>query len=279
MTIPQNEYLVYFFFQGLAGGGGGGSGEGCLIGTDEPVPEDHGGLEAGTVIKDQTACAVLETILFPYQYPSFTSFYINGQATTLEVGQIMSGGVRDFRWSTTNNQNIIANSIEISDVTESNVLGSNLVNDGQENLDIGSDKVETTPNSSHTWRITGRNTRNQTFSRDFKVTWLARVYWGLTTNENPDETEIKNAANSQLKNTKNGTYNFSNPGGEYYYFIAFPVNYGSTYNSWRDTDSGFEVDGTFANDVSVTNSFGTTLTYKVLRTTYKQTTDLNSQLS
>lgn len=278
MTIPQNEYLVYFFFQGVSGGGGG-SGQGCLIDVDEPVPTTHGGLEAGAVIKDQTACDVLETILFPYQYPAFTSFYINGQATTLEVGDAVVGGTRDFRWNTSNNQNIQANSITIKDVTENTVLGSNLANDGQENLDIGADKVVTTPNGSHIWRISGINTKNQTFSRDFKVTWLARVYWGLTTNENPDETEIKNAANSQLKSNKTGTYNFNNPGGEYYYFIAFPVNYGSTYNSWRDTDSGFEVDGTFANDVSITNSFGVTLTYKVLRTTYKQTTDLNSQLS
>ena len=49
-------------------------GGGCTIINSDPVPYDHGGLKAGTIIAGKKACEVLETILFPESYPSFTSF-------------------------------------------------------------------------------------------------------------------------------------------------------------------------------------------------------------
>ena len=275
MTIPQNEYLVYFFFQGISGGGG--SGQGCLIDIDEPVPSAHGGLEAGTVIKDQTACDVLETILFPYQYPSFTQFYINAQPTIVEVGDVVSGGIRTFTWSTSNSQNIQPNSIAIKDVTGNVVLGSNLANDGTEDLDIGADKQLTSP-GSYTWQISGLNTKNQTFTRNFTVRWEYRVYWGYNANDTLTEADIKNLQNSQLKQNFTGNYSFTNPGSLVYYYWVWPDTWGLP-NGITDIDTGFAVDWVDNGTVDVTNAFGVTTTYRVIRTTYQQNTDLNSNVS
>jgi len=267
----------YYFFRTGVGNGLGGSG-GCIMKETEPVPATHGGLEEGTVINNMNPCDVLKMVLFPYQYPSFTSFQIKNQTTLLEIGDKIQGGVRTFEWSTKNSDNIKPNSISIKDMNTNTVLKDNLENDGSEDIDIGSDKQETSPNATYKWRISGVNSKGQTFTRDFTVVWRARVYWGLTTNENPTESEIKNAQNSALKANYKGTYNFSNQGQPVYYYIAYPASWGNI-SSWKDTDSGFEVDKTYANNVNITNSFGVTVEYKVLRTTYKQTADLHSNVS
>ena len=185
--IPKDALRQY---TRSTGEGGGGGGEQCKITKTDAVPTNHGGLEAGAVIAGQNACQVLEKILFPYEYPQFTSFYIENQSTTLEIGDKVTGGTRNFIWDTTHDENIQANSIAIKDLTTNTELASGLANDGSEQLDIGGDIVNTSPNSTHVWRISATNTKNETFGRNFTVAWRARVYWGSTANENPDESEI-----------------------------------------------------------------------------------------
>jgi len=89
--------------------------------------------------------------------------------------------------------------------------------------------------------------------------------------------EIK-SKNSALKSGFSGNYNYSNGGSEVYYFIAYPESW-SNISSWVDSDTGFGVDYTQATNVDITNSYGVTVTYKVFRTTYKQTSDLHSSIS
>jgi len=259
-------------------GAGGGSG-GCVMQTEDAVPETHGGLEAGTDINGMQPCDVLKMILFPYQYPAFTSFYIDGQATQLEVGQVISGGVRTLKWTTSRPENIQENSISIKDVNANQVLGQNLANDGQEDLDIGSDKTSNGINSYYTWRISGVNTKGQTFSRDFRVYWRARVYWGTSVNDTLTENEVKNLENSALKSGYAEHYSFDNPNGEgLYYYIVYPTEWGEV-NQAVDCDNGFGWDISYAGDIDVTNSYGATITYKLLRTTYKQTGSACVELS
>lgn len=265
--------MIQFFRKNIGGAAGGG----CVMNTDDPVPSDHGGLEAGTDINGMSPCDVLKLILYPYAYPAFTSFYIANQSTVLEVGDKVTGGVRTFKWSTTNDENIQENSISIKDLTQNTTLGSNLANDGQEDLDIGSDIVYTSP-ATHTWQISGVNTKNETFTRNFSVRWYYRVYWGSSPNDTLTEDEIKALPNSQLKPNATGDYNFSNDNGdELYYYVVYPDSWGDI-SSWVDTDTGFGVDYTNAGTVDVTNDFGVTVTYRLLRTTYKQTAPLNSHI-
>ncbi len=257
---------------------GFGSSGGCVMQTDQTVPETHGGLEKGVDINGMQPCDVLKMILFPYQYPEFTSFYIDGQATTLEVGQCIDEGNKTFKWTTKNDNNIKENSISISDVTSNKTLAENLTNDGNEVISI--DKIcNNNINGNHIWQISGINTKNQTFSRNFTVVWRAKVYWGSNTNDTLTADEVKNLSNNALKPDFKGNYNFPNDNGdELYYYIVYPDSWGD-YNSWKDNDSGFEVDATNAGTVDVTNDYNVTITYRMIRTTYKQTTALNSTLS
>jgi len=270
-----NPYYFFKFKGSNTSGGGTGS---CVMDKSDPVPTNHGGLESGTVISGLTPCEVLNMILYPYEYPKFNSFYIDLQPTILEVGDKITGGIRTFKWTTSHQENIIDNTIKITDVNASTVLGENLANDGTEDLDIGLDKVKTTPNSSYTWKIEAKNTKNQTFSRNFTVYWRARVYWGNSVNSVVNENEVKNNFSSQLKSDFSGDYNYINSGKEEYYYILFPDSFGSI-SEWKDKDTGFGVDYTQLDNINITNSFGVTLSYKVYRTTYKQTSDLHSKIS
>jgi hypothetical protein len=266
----------YYFFKGGSPTGGGSGG--CIMENDNAVPTDHGGLESGTTIKGLSPCDVLNMILYPYQYPAFTSFYIDGQATILEIGDKISGGTRTFKWVTKNNENIVDNTLKITDVNTNTILGENLANDGSEDLDIGDDKVKTAPNSSYVWKIEGTNTKNEIFSRNFTVYWRAKVFWGNSVNDTITEDEVKNNFNSQLKSNFPGTYNYTNSGQEEYYYIVYPDTFGDL-SEWKDTETGFGVDYTQLDNINITNDFNVTLSYKVYRTTYKQTSDLNSSIS
>ena len=276
------EVTVYYGFEGSIygsqgeGSGSGGNG-GCTISVADPVPVTHGGLSAGTVIGGWDPCQVLERILFPYQYPSFTSFYIQGQTTSLEVGDVISGGVRSFRWSTNHNNNITPNTISINDITNSNGLISNTVNDGAEDLNIGADKSRTSV-GNYTWRISGQNTNGGTFHRDFTVTWYYRMFWGYSSQSSLTGADILSLQHSALRNGYSGNYNFTNPGSAVYYYIVYPDAW-SLYSDWRDVATGFAVDGGQQGVVNVTNSFGVIIPYKVIRTTYLQNGNLNSSMS
>jgi hypothetical protein len=257
---------------------GGGSGTGsCEFDIEDPVPTTHGGLTAGTHINGLTPCDVLQMILYPYQSPAFTSFYIEGQTATLEVGDKVTGGERNFIWSTINDQNIIPNTISIKDITAGIDLITNTANDGYETIDIGNDKILTTP-GTYTWRIIGINTKNQQFSRDFSVRWYYRVYWGASENDTLTEDQVKALSNSALKQNYSGNYSFTTDGTPVYYFIVYPDSWGEI-SSWVDSDTNFAVDYQYVGTVDITNDYGVTTTYKLLRTTYKQTQSLNSIVS
>lgn len=243
----------------------------------EPVPVTHGGLEAGTDINGVSVRDVLHMILYPYQYPAFTSFYIDGQSTLLEVGDTVAGGIRTFRWTTSNPNNIQDNSIEIRDTTSNTTLGTGLANDGTEDLDIGADKTLTDA-GNYIWTIYGTNTKGQNFSRNFTVNWQYRVYWGYNANDTLTETDVKNLQNSQLKPNFNGNYSFTNPGSLVYYYWVWPDSWGLP-NNITDVDTGFAVDWVDNGTVDVTNAFGVTTTYRMIRTTYQQNADLNSNVS
>jgi len=257
---------------------GVGDQAGCVMQTEDTVPETHGGLEAGTDINGLQPCEVLKMILFPYQYPAFTSFYIDGQVTQLEVGQVINGGVRTFKWTTSHSENIQENSIRIKDVNANAILGDNLANDGQEDLDIGDDKTSSGINSSYTWRISGINTKGQIFSRDFRVYWRARVYWGTSVNDTLTEDEVKNLENSALKSGYAGHYSFSIGSTNKYCYVIYPAEWGNI-NDWRDNESGFAVDFTYLDNINITNDYGITIEYKVLRTAYQQGSSLDSTIS
>jgi len=269
-TIEMDFYLA-------GEGGGGGSGSSCDITNADPVPNDHGGLSAGTVIAGQSSCHVLETILFPNQHPYFINFTMDSQDSNLEIGETVTGNVRTFTWSIGNSSELKPNSIAIYDVNDGNYLVSNLANDGTEDVDIGTNKTFNTP-GTYTWKIEGEATDGTIFSRNYTISWNYVIYYGAHVDVSPDETTIKNNFSNRLSDTPAGSYTYSAPSTSSYFYIVYPDSLGDI-NSWIDTDTDYSVDYVYDGTIDITNSIGITTTYRYLRTNYKQDVALNSAVT
>ncbi len=246
---------------GSAGGGGGGGGDTYTNAT--PVPTTLGGIVSGSTFSAVPLTEMFDKLLYPYQYPAFTAFSITGQSTTLEVGATIAAATRSFEWTTSNSSNVSASSISIYDWTNSTTvpLTSSLPNTSPKNV-ITSAVTKTTA-TSHVYRISGSNTLNTGFSRDFTVSWLWRMYWGTSALTSLTESDIEGLFSNNLVSNSTGTFTFA--AGNYKY-IAYPTSFGLK-TGFRDTSTGFDVDMQSAATVSVTNTNGVTTNYYVHRTT------------
>ena len=226
-----------------------------------PMPDDVGGYETGTTFTDQDLTQMFDGLLYPYQYPAFSSFSISGQSSPIEVGTEITG-VETFIWGTTHPTNIQANSINIYDITGSSTLFTGLVNDGSEPYDF-TPPIVYNSQASNQWRIEGTNTKSQTFIRNYTVSWQWRIYWGTSPNTSLTESEIEALADDRLDTNVPGNYSFA--AGDYKYF-AWP----SLFNqpaSFKDQATSLDVPMESPDIVSVTNVNGITTNYSVYRTT------------
>lgn len=226
-----------------------------------PVPVTIGGIDAGTTFTSASMQYMFDSLLYPYQYPAVTSFAIAGQATTLEVGDSIAAN-RTFTWATSNSANVSANSISIYDQTASVLISGGLANDGTEATAYPA--VTKTTNTSNVFRLDAKNSKNQTISRTYTVSWQWRVFNGSSVTEGPlVESEVEALTTSSLKSGFAGTYSFAAGG---YKYIAYPASFG-TATLFTDQLTNFNVAMQAPYTVSVTNAFGQTTNYNVHRTT------------
>jgi len=189
-----------------------------------PMPEDVGGLESGSTFDNVTSSEMWDALLYPYQYPAFTSFIMSGQTTTLECGIDILSGVKTWTWGTSNSSNVEVNSIDIDDITDATNLITGTGNDGTEDVSIGGSPItKTTTATEHRWRITGENTQTQDFTRDFVVIWYSPFYYGSGA-QGLTVTQIQ-ALTKQVVATGTKIYTY-NPSTEVMY-IAYPASYGT----------------------------------------------------
>jgi hypothetical protein len=242
----------------IAGAGGGGGG---TYTNAAQVPTTLGGIIAGSTFLNVPITEMFDRLLYPYQAPTFTAFTISGQATTLEVGDSITAGTKTFNWSTSNETNISANSISILDFTNNTIIASGLSNTGTATGDIVA--VTKTSATSHIYRITGSNTQNAGFLRDFTANWRWRMYWGTGSFASATENDIEGLISSSLVANSTGTFNFGAGG---YKYIAYPTVFGLK-STFKDVNTGFDVDMQSAVTTEVTNSFGVGTNYFVHRST------------
>ncbi len=213
-----------------------------------------------------------------FSTPTFSSFDIAGQATTLEVGTTISAGAKTFEWTTVNPSNVQLNSISIVDTTASVTLASGLADTGSDIISIGS--ITLNLPGSQVWTINGIDVNSVTFSLTFTVNWQWRVYAGVSGNVVLTANQIKALADSSgLQSSFPGTYNFS--AGDYKYF-SYPDSMGSVSN-FIDANTGFPIsmatavdDAAYSNTangwsyalVSVTNAHSIATNYRVYRSQY-----------
>ena len=225
-----------------------------------PTPVTIGGIAAGSTFTNQTMQQMFDTLLYPYQAPSFTSFSFAGVSSPLEVGASIAAN-RTAIWSTSNSANVAVNSISVLDITSSATIASGLSNSGSTNLTYAA--VTHTTATSHNFRISATNSQSGAFTRDFGVSWSWRLFYGESASGGPlIEADIHALRVSGLQSSFAGTYSFAAGGYKYW---AFPASMGNI-SVAKDISTNLAVPLLAVYDVTVTNSFGVATSYHVYRT-------------
>ena len=224
--IPAG-YLVHIaYFQDLLVVEGAGGG---VYDLTSPSTIPVGGMPAGTVMTGRTWQSLMEEIAVEYQLPGFSSFALTSIPAVVEVGVAISGA-HNFTWSTSNSFNVLANSINIRDVTANVLIASNLANDGAESVGIGT--IPNTAPMSRSWRAEGRNSLNVQFnSGQDTVTSLYPYFYGKVASGGlapglgrPAASQALINAGSKVVANSNGTIsiNFNSSSDDYIWF-AIPA--------------------------------------------------------
>lgn len=227
-----------------------------------PTTATVGGIEAGSTFSNVTMQYLWDSLLYPFQVPTFSAFAINGQSTTIEVGASVPSGSTLFTWTTTNSSNVSANTISIFDITNAVTLGTGLADDSSESLVLPSDVTKTTATTNQ-WRITADDTESTSFLRNYTVTWRWRVHYGTDASTTLTASGITGLTSSSLSSGFAGTWSFG--AGDYKYF-TYPSLMG-TATTFKDSTTNLDVPMEAVYTVSVTNAYGITTNYNVHRTT------------
>lgn len=241
-----------------------------------PVPATLGGIIAGMTFSGASLQYMFDTLLYPYLNPSFSSFSIVGQTTSLEVGNTIAGGARTFTWNTTYSGNVKPNTVKIKNINTNTIIStpsSGMTNDGSEVISIAA--VTRTSAGSQTWTAYATTKKNVTISRNFTVNWYNRIYWGTSTATTLNAAGITGLTGTTLSTTSLGTHSFA--GGGYKYF-CIPTALANP-SLFRDASTNLTVamagpsdgytilnNGYYVQQVVVTNAFGVNITYDVYRT-------------
>jgi len=228
------------------------------------TPTTIGGIAAGSTFANKTMQEMWDALLYPYQYPGFTSFSRTNLSSTYELGEVMVAGSQTFTWSTSNSSNVSANTITIvQNIAPVTTLLSNSANDGTEVIVAPTTYSAGTSSSVTLYTITAYNSLNSPFSTTISRSWRPRIYYGTSATSPLVAANITALANNPLAAGFAGTYSFA--AGNYKYF-CYPSSFG-TATVFTDTGTNFNIAMEPLYVVSITNAFGVTANYNVHRTT------------
>lgn len=214
------------------------------------MPISVGGATVGTTF-DGTVLDALDKVLYPYQSPAFTSFYLNGVATTYELGDTMEGGNITFVWATSNSANVKVDTVNCNGVT-------GLANNGSSVQMLTSVTKNTV--STEVYTISAINTKDVVFSRNAVLSWSLTRHWGVSASEELDDAAIL-ALSKEFASSRTKSVTYDCTGGKYFYF-AYPTSFGDLNNT--------KVNNLAWNDWvlvkrDVVNSFGVTIPFNIYR--------------
>lgn len=278
--------LTAAVMQSFSGGGGTYTPQGVTTAT-------VGGIAAGTDlgVSPVSIQSILDAELYPYATPTFSTFLISGQATTIEVGTTLSG-TKSFAFTFTNGGNVAPNTLDILDVTGSTTLATNVPITSPQSADIGT--VQLTSIGTYSWRGRADSTLPATFQSNlFTVSWLFRVYAGTNTSATLTEAQIEALVVNVLSATPFAIYSLGTGG---YKYFCWPDSYGSptAATGFKDTATNLAVamassvddpaygnvqNGWSYNLASVTNANGITTNYRVYRSKFVLGGAINVQVS
>jgi hypothetical protein len=213
----------------------------------DPVPQDVGGVTAGTTFPQGTTVQdVFDLLLYPYQYPSI-DMSIDSPSTVQEVGNTVSS--IEISYSTSEAQNIEDNSVQIYD-ENNNTLATGKSDTGDPGTVYSISPITLSSYGNHTWtveatRLDRTGSSAGTISDSQSIVWKWKIYWGTDPTDHPangttpDETFIKNLdpandpnkndpdlGDSYLANSNNWADVLDHPAGGFRW-IAVPTSYDS----------------------------------------------------
>ena len=227
-----------------------------------PMPEKVGGAEVGTTFENVGIKATLDTILYPYQSPSFNTFAITGQTLIIEVGASVAAN-RTFNWVSVNYENIASESIIIRDVTGAvNIISNITATSNTQNQLTTSPAVTKNTATTNVYSITGMNTKGVAIpAKTTTITWQWAIYYGESVTTPLIENNIEALRIKVLSGAFAGTYTFVAGG---YKYICYPSVLG-TATTFKDFDTNLNIPFNALYIVSITNIFGVTTNYNVHR--------------
>lgn len=203
---------------------------------------------------------VWNLVAIEYISPSFSSFTMSGQATTVEVGTTLSGS-KTFTWGATQSGNISPNSIIIRDQTNDTDLGTGLANDGSEILAIGS--IQKNIQASNQWRISMQDTQSATHTRNFTVNWAYYQFYGSSASIPVNSAQVRGLDSSRF-NTSSNTFILNTGSVEVNFILCVPAS--KTISQVIDLDA---LNANITSQYILTNTFdvldagGNNVSYKV----------------
>jgi hypothetical protein len=160
------------------------------------------GLAANTNITGMTSIAILERILTPFQNLLFTSFFINGQNTIIECGEVISG-LKTFDFSIANANNVQPNTLQI--VNDSTVIQSGLAVSSPRSVEVPTIAFGSNGGSTQfTARVTDTKGTLIT-SLPFIVTAFNKIFYGNVANFPTTSAAVRALSNSLFSNQNNFT--------------------------------------------------------------------------
>lgn len=154
---------------------------GTVYDLDSPATTDVGGVTAGTTLTGKNSNEILEEILTPYQLPTFSSFS-SEMSSPVEMGTVFSGS-KSFNWNFTNGTNVLASTMCIIDVTDSNTLiATDISTTSPQSANIGIVTFNGSCGQTQVWKGCAQDSCSAAFgSGNHTITGLYPYFWGMCT--------------------------------------------------------------------------------------------------
>ena len=247
-----------------------------------PMPVDVGGWDASSTFSAQTIQQMWDGLLYPYQYPVITVFNRADLKTEYEIGEGLSISDREFTWTISNDFNIVDNqagSIELEELQPVLTIGDSLDHDGTHIVSgLTNDMIFTTTGNRNIYRVSAKNTKGETITRNISKTWKVKWYYGKNINTSITSAQMTGlTGNDLVTSVTNGFVNVPVTGAGEYPYLCIPDTLGQP-TDLRDSVSGcFGTNHPFIQlpDITINNAFGVSVTYNVYRFVNKTAGSVN----
>lgn len=241
--------------------GGGGGFEEFRYTNSLPMPNDVGGIPAGTTFERVKLKDLWTKLLYAYDDPVFSLFDIPSLPVEMEVGQVIPPGLYESVWQIDNTEMLKEDSIKIDYVNGVLNLANNLPNTGSYDLVLPEITFDTPVVIK--FKIEAMNTMEEILFKDKDIKVKHRIYLGESFSSvliNSDS--VKDLRFTSLADNINGEYEML--GGGYKWF-CYPSSWGDR-NHFYDVNTGLSIPMAAPILVNVTNDFGLDVMYKAYRT-------------